>query len=1056
MIIWNTPTGSLGTFKELDYNEIILDAYDTYSQPLEYTHISGTLPPGMYITTDGKVKGVPTITGTVTKNSATYVFTVRANNPAGDVADRSFSIKITNQSVLTIYPRSVNLGTFDDGSLISYQFNAVTENPETKLTWSVVSGKLPNDIRTGTPISLDQSGLLQGYISRLVDTGSGTAGYSVEADDSFPYDFSQGSKDKVYSFVIQVTDGYSYDSVPVTISVISKGNFTSDNSITLINNTSVTVDADNRYVPIITSDPTQIPVLQEGSKFSFQFHAIDPEDSAIQWRSNAGLPNGLTLSSVTGWLTGTIPLQSEEEKTYTFTVSAYKRDNPTYASNPLVVNITTVRDATNYITWITNPVVGTMVNGSASEFKIEAVSNLGKSIIYTKLDKPNSRLPQGLKMLNTGEIIGRASFQYFSIDGYQSRVTVQDTANITVGMIVEGPGVASGSKVVEVINSHTVMVRPAIHVVEGTEITFRNLLTSFEVVTRTTDLNTTTTIDGGKTTFDSTYTFSVKAVTADGTASATKEFSILLDNYNKAPYENVYLKALPSQDQRTLFKSIINNQDIFPDALIYRPRDPWFGKASDIRMLFLPGLTTSDLDMFAQATEKNHYNKRINFGNVKTARAVDANFNTKYEVVYLEVEDQQQYNGSSAALSFEPAISRYFMNSYHTIYPNSFTNMQYRLASDIGYSNRGALPDWMTSPQEDGRVLGLVRGVVLAYTIPGASKLIAYRLKNNGINFNTIDFVADRYQIDANLSQNYDTGSNRFYQNKEVTFDVLINPGASVDRVAATVAQGTTATSTVVLTSAVNIGYGWIIEKKSTNNASVIDPGVYVTKVQGTTITLSEPVSLFAGDQIWFNGKASATYALSVPFDSINNKFRSQIPLLDGVRTYQSGETIVFVKQELYPGNTTGNDGWNLIDDLFIGDDVSFDVDTFDDYEIVPGYVAHASDSTIPNKRAGIWRIDIADDELITLTFVKEIVINQAVKVISGTSHAGTYVVYDPVLKTGNTVPDYTPQNAYQNNSGKRTRFDGSTTRFYDHRDNYAEPETGDKYIKFPQIGVYK
>ena len=452
MIIWNTPTGSLGTFKELDYNEIILDAYDTYSQTLEYTHISGTLPPGMYVTTDGKVKGVPTITGTVTKNSATYVFTVRANNPAGDVADRSFSIKITNQSVLTIYPRSVSLGTFDDGSLISYQFNAVTENPETKLTWSVISGKLPNDIRTGLPISLDQSGLLQGYIARLIDTGSGTAGYGVEADDAFPYDFSQGSKDKVYSFVIQVTDGYSYDSVPVTISVISKGNFTSDNSITLINNTSVTVDADNRYVPIITSDPTQIPILQEGSKFSFQFHAIDPEDDTIQWRSNASLPNGLTLSSVTGWLTGTIPLQTEEEKTYTFTVTAYKRDNPTYGSNPLVVNITTVRDATNYITWITNPVVGTMVNGSASEFKIDAVSNLGKSIIYTKLDKPNSRLPQGLKMLNTGEIIGRASFQYFSIDGYQSRVTVQDTTNITVDMIVEGPGVASGSKVVEVIN----------------------------------------------------------------------------------------------------------------------------------------------------------------------------------------------------------------------------------------------------------------------------------------------------------------------------------------------------------------------------------------------------------------------------------------------------------------------------------------------------------------------------------------------------------------------------------------------------------------------------
>ena len=35
------------------------------------------------------------------------------------------------------------------------------------------------------------------------------------------------------------------------------------------------------------------------------------------------------------------------------------------------------------------------------------------------------------------------------------------------------------------------------------------------------------------------------------------------------------------------------------------------------------------------------------------------------------------------------------------------------------------------------------------------------------------------------------------------------------------------------------------------------------------------------------------------------------------------------------------------------------------------------------------------------------------------------------------------------------TRFDGGGTRFFDYRDSYRDPEDGDKYLKFPQIGVF-
>lgn len=1054
-IRWNTPAGRLGTLKELDYSEIVLDAVDTDSAPLEFTQISGTLPPGMYVTTDGRIKGVPTITGTTAKNSATYVFSVRANNPAGVVADRTFSIIVTNQSVLTIYPRVLSLGAFDNGKFISYQFQALTDNPNANLTWSVTSGNLPLDIRTGEPITISQTGLLSGYIARLLDNTNGTAGYDNEADDSFPFDFSSGSKDKVYSFQIQVTDGYSYDSVPVTIAIVSKGNYTSDNGVTLINNTTLTVDADDKYVPVITTDPSNIPVLEEGSKFSFKFDAIDPDDDVVYWSANAGLPSSVTISSVTGWLTGTIPVQSEEQHVYSFEVTAYKRDNPVYASVPMQVNITAVRDSSNYITWSSPDTLGTIVNGSVSELKIGAVSNLGKNITFTKLAQPSSKLPQGLKLLSTGEIIGRSTFQYFNLDGDSSRVTVDSTSNITVGMTVEGPGVASGSKVIEVINSHTVKIKPAIFVVEGTEITFRNLLTNFQITTRTTDLNTTTTIDKGKTTFDSSFKFSVRAVTDDNTASAIKEFTIKVNNYNRAPYENIYLTALPAADQRTLFNSIVSNTDIFPDELIYRSTDPWFGKAKDIRMLFVPGLTTSALSVFANAIEKNHYTKKINFGNIKTARAVDSNFNTKYEVVYLEVEDTKQINGVSAALTQEPAISNYYDGIYHTVYANSFANMTYRLAAGVGYNNRGALPDWMTSPQDDGRVLGLTRAVVLAYTVPGASKLIAYRLSNSGINFNNIDFVADRYQLDASLSENYNTSTNQFYQDRETTFDVLPDIDG-VDQYIGTVANIVALGSTIILTAPPTVGQGWAVEKSNTAAASIVDDGTFVVSTAGNVITTNQPVSLAPGDQILFRGTASATYAVNQPFDTINHKFVDQVAEIDGVKNYVDGETIVFIKHEQFTGYTGANDGWNYTVDLYSNNETEYDIDSFDNYNVIPGYAEKLLDSTIVNQRAGIWKINISADKFITLTFVKEVLPNQIVKVFSGTSHAGTFMRYNPTIPVGATVPLYTPESALQNSSEDRTSFDGLGTRFYDHRDKYTEPESGDKYIRFPQIGVYR
>ena len=769
-ITWNTPVGSLGTIKELDYFEFVLSATDSSNASLEYTHISGNLPVGLRVNKDGVLKGVPVVETGKGSRSIVYTFTVRANTPSGVVADRTFTIIVNNFNSLKIEPRSLFLSTFDDGRFIAHQFTALTENPNSKLTWSIADGEVPLDIKTNLPMTMSSDGLFSGYISRIIDTTGQISGYDDEPNDEFPFDFSATSRDKRYTFNVQVTDGTSFDIVPVTMLVVSKDHFTSDNNITLINNSELPSDADNTYPPIITTDPSVIPTLTVGDRFAFKFEAFDPQGNVIYWAANSSIPNGLTISSVTGWMTGSIPPQTETQKTYTFGIYAYKRDYTNIRSLVLPVSLTTVRDSTNNITWTTNSNVGTLINGTVSEFSITAINNAGKDLTYTLVTGAKDKLPQGLKLLPNGDIVGRSTFEYFSLDGNSANITVSDTTGITTGMVLEGPGIASGSEVIAVYPSNVVKISPATYVTAGSQITFTDGFVN--IITYLTDLSTTTSIDGNKTTFDCTFNFTVKAETTDQTVNATKEFSIFVNNYNRAPYENLYLKALPSLDQRITFNNIISNTDIFPTELLYRSQDPWFGKSSDIKMLFLPGLTASSLSEFANSIQLNHYNKRINFGEIKTARAVDSHFNTKYEVVYIDVTD----NNAGDSLSVMPSVSNYYNdNSINsTIYPNSFDNMAYRITTGIGFANRGALPDWMTSPQENGKVLGLTRAIVLAYTVPGAAKLIAYRLKNNGITFNNIQFIADRYQIDAGITDIYNPATNSFYPSEETTFDANV------------------------------------------------------------------------------------------------------------------------------------------------------------------------------------------------------------------------------------------------------------------------------------------
>jgi hypothetical protein len=173
------PTGGVGEsyFKQLIGRTDLAPCYGTYPPKCSYTKIAGEFPPGIGMSSDGKVTGIPTKLGT-------WSFWLQIHDCCGQTAEREFAITI-NRVKLRVATQS--LPPVVKGS--AYAQTLAADGGAGTKTWSVTDGKLPDGL------SLDSaSGAITG-----TPTVNGDFVFTVKVSDASP---SPDTK----QFMIRVVD----------------------------------------------------------------------------------------------------------------------------------------------------------------------------------------------------------------------------------------------------------------------------------------------------------------------------------------------------------------------------------------------------------------------------------------------------------------------------------------------------------------------------------------------------------------------------------------------------------------------------------------------------------------------------------------------------------------------------------------------------------------------------------------------------------------------------------------------------------------------------------
>ena len=159
---WITPSGILATANKGEFFQYELECSGASS----FSIIAGKLPYNLSLSgpLNNPSLPFPTIWGTISTNAKTniYVFTIRAIDFVGNIADRTFSLDVPDIEPTYVFPNS-NLGIFPDGSYMSTSVLPIVSTSFDSPYIQLIAGSLPSQIQLNP-----YTGNISGYISPVV------------------------------------------------------------------------------------------------------------------------------------------------------------------------------------------------------------------------------------------------------------------------------------------------------------------------------------------------------------------------------------------------------------------------------------------------------------------------------------------------------------------------------------------------------------------------------------------------------------------------------------------------------------------------------------------------------------------------------------------------------------------------------------------------------------------------------------------------------------------------------------------------------------------------
>ena len=675
-----------------------------------------------------------------------------------------------------------SIGTFPFGVAATYQLVADPVAPATTLSFAIISGTLPDGL------AMSSLGLITGtptIVARNVSSA-----FTVRATDDLG-----NIRDRTFSILISGTAIPQFETIEGELGPFADSTWV-EFYITYTNPIPTNV------VLIELIDGELPPGLELTTQGLIQGYATPPVDSSGN-PINQSYTFVLRLNSLLG----------NDIATYTITI-----DNQTLIPTtrvPVILNarpLTLVLNDTDpYYGYYIRPAVtpataanmGTFQSGNQFAFKVIGYDFDGYELTYIF-----TALPEGLTGdSSTGWITGTPTIILEGVNQYNFGVSVERTAqpgvissqfNFTffvtnqlslavnwltpsdLGTILNG--VAS---TLSVVAEADVAVQ---YRITGGELPPNlTLLSNGEIVGIVADQPTDSLLVQGDTTL---FTFTIQSFSdVYGVIESSRTFTVTVLQEFQNPTDTLYIKATPSLHDRSIIDSLLLDNTLIPESVLYRPLDSNFGKATSVIYEHAYGIYASNIDEYLAAVTRNHYWRNITLGELKTAVAKNIDGEVLYEVVYSEVVDNlinpygisvsnplywprlinlnlgPWYSSSTEIFtSWEVVLGNDYYTSLSpgaasTLYPNSLYNMRQRVSTVLGQEfNSNLLPLWMTSQQENGSTLGYTTAWVICYTKPGLANSVKSNIETNwNHTLNEINFTIDRFTVNKSLTYNYDT-----------------------------------------------------------------------------------------------------------------------------------------------------------------------------------------------------------------------------------------------------------------------------------------------------------